>query len=202
MKPRDCEDQAPLSLILASASVYRKQLLSRLLDEFSVVPADVDESLGAGESAADATRRLSNEKSLAVSARYPNHYVLASDQLAWLRGKALGKPRSLEEAREQLEGASGQTLELYTAVILRQRCTRTRWVHVDRSLVTFRTFSGRELLSYLDKEKPLDCAGGLKLEGLGISLCKSIQTRDPTALIGLPLIATSTFLRRAELLTP
>lgn len=199
MKPKDNnnEDQTSSRLILASASVYRKQLLCRLIDQFSIAPANIDETVQRGESAADATRRLSNEKSQIISAQYPDQYVLASDQLACLRGVPVGKPSNFEEAKNQLEAASGQVLELYTAVILRRSRTRTRWVHLDRSLVKFRSFTEGELLSYLDREKPLDCACALKLEGLGISLCKSIQTRDPTALIGLPLIATSKLLRRA-----
>lgn len=157
--------------------------------------ADVDERPRPGEDVASLVRRLADDKADAVAARRPHAWILGSDQVAALDGTVLGKPGTVERARAQLTACSGRRVKFFTAVSLlgdAQRLTA-----LDVTTVRFRTLSRAEIDRYLVIEPALDCAGSFKCEGYGISLFDEIDTQDPTALIGLPLIATARLLRRA-----
>jgi len=192
----------PPELILASESIYRRELLARLGLRFSVISSKADETIGAEETAADAAPRLARAKANEVASRYPDALILAGDQLASFHGTPIGKPRDIDTARDLLVNLSGGRVSYYTAVTLYRPDTRRAVTHLDISHVTLRRLEESEIERYLIREHPLDCAGALKLEGLGISLCEGIETEDPTALIGLPLIATSRLLRRCGLHLP
>ncbi|MGH8225646.1 MAG: Maf family protein [Gammaproteobacteria bacterium] len=182
-------------LILASSSPYRRELLERLGIDFEVVSPAVDESLRAEETPAAATLRLARAKAQAVAARRPEALILASDQLASLDGEALGKPHDAETARRWLAQMSGRTVTYHTAVALLAPGESEAATHLDQSHAVLRRFDAGEIARYLEQTQPLDCAGALRLEGLGAALCERIETADPTALIGLPLIATARLLR-------
>lgn len=184
-------------LILASTSPYRHALLQRLRLPFDTQRPDVDEVRLEGESPRQLAERLAFEKARAVGQRFPDHWVIGSDQVAELDGHALGKPGSFERAADQLSAASGRQVAFHTAVcLLRQRdgrCLRA----CDHTSVQFRKLTSMEIERYLHAEQPYDCAGSFKSEGLGISLFEGIDARDPSALVGLPLIALSAALREA-----
>jgi septum formation protein len=188
------------SLILASTSVYRRELLERLRIPFEVISPKVDETPLAGESSLDLSLRLAYAKAAAVSKAHPNAWVIGSDQVADLGGAAIGKPGNFERAMAQLQLMRGQTVTFYTALCLMKGDIQTT-LHVPTE-VTFRKLSDDVLEAYLLAEEPYDCAGSAKSEGLGISLLEAIQSDDPTALIGLPLIALTTLLRDAGFAIP
>jgi septum formation protein len=192
--------QAHPDLILASASTYRKQLLSRLGLPFQVDPADVDERADDGEGPAELAQRLAAEKSKVVHRRHPQAIVIGSDQVAVCEGQVLGKPGSLAAARAQLTLSSGRYLEFYTAVSVRHH--NDVFSSIDVTRVRMRTLTADAIERYLKQEPALDCAGAVKSEGIGIVLTESIDTHDPTALIGLPLIALAEHLRRCGLTLP
>jgi septum formation protein len=183
------------TLVLGSTSRYRRALLARLGLPFVVAAPDVDETALASESPAETALRLAEAKARAVAARYPDSLVIGSDQVADCAGQPIGKPGSRERAVEQLQMLSGRTVTFHTAIALVDaasgRC-RTELVDVAS---TFRTLSAAEIAAYLDREEPYDCAGSVKSEGLGIVLFERIASDDPTALIGLPLIALARLLR-------
>ena len=183
-------------LILASTSQYRRQLLSRLRLTFDVVAPQVDESPLPGESPQALARRLAIAKAEAVCARAPDAWVIGSDQVAELDGRALGKPGSRDAAIAQLTAMSGAEVVFRTAISIGHG-TRGRHDDEDVTTVRFRALDVAEIARYVDAEQPFDCAGSFKSEGLGIALFDAIVTRDPTALIGLPLIATARLLRQA-----
>ncbi|MGH8272741.1 MAG: Maf family protein [Gammaproteobacteria bacterium] len=185
------------SLILASTSRYRRELLARLGITFETAAPHVNETLADGEAPADAALRLARAKARAVAEQRPEALVLASDQLADLDGTALGKPRDAAEARRRLAQMSGQTLTYCTAIALLAPGAERPETFLDESRVYLRAYDEEEISRYVAAANPLDCAGGLKLEGLGAALCERIETADPTALIGLPLIATARLLRAA-----
>lgn len=187
-------------LILASGSRYRAGLLSRLLLSFEARPSDVDETPQPGESPARLTQRLAVAKAAALAASCPDAWILGSDQSAAARGQILGKPGTLERARAQLRLLSGQTVEFLTAVALLRGDTCLQ--ALDVTTVKCRELSDAEIDRYLAAEPALDCAGSFKCEGLGISLFEEIQSRDPTGLVGLPLIATARLLRQAGFALP
>ena len=187
-------------LILASTSAYRKELLERLRIPFEVVSPKVDETPLTGESTLELALRLANAKAAAVSKEHPNAWVIGSDQVADLCGAAIGKPGNFERALAQLQLMRGQTVTFHTALCLMKGATQTT-LNIPTE-VTFRKLSDDVLESYLLAEEPYDCAGSAKSEGLGISLLESIQSDDPTALIGLPLIALTGLLREAGFLIP
>ncbi len=189
-------------LILASSSPYRRELLERLDLDFEVLPPEVDENLHAGETPAEAALRLARAKARAVADRRPGALVLASDQLASFDGQALGKPRDAAMARRWLMQMSGRTVTYHTAIALLAPGASDAATHLDHSRVGLREFKDEEIARYLDRATPLDCAGALRLEGLGATLCERIETEDPTALIGLPLIATARLLRAAGCALP
>jgi len=188
------------SLILASTSRYRRELLSRLGLPFAVEAPNVDESAHPGERPAALALRLAGEKAHAVAHRHPQALVIGSDQAATLDGAiAIGKPGSHERAREQLRAASGRTMEFHTALCLTREADGFDERASVGTRVRFRRLDGAEIERYLQLEQPWDCAGAARVEGLGIALLEAVEGDDPTALIGLPLIALTGMLRRAGL---
>jgi len=183
-------------LILASTSRYRAALLSRLGIPFVTESPGVDEQAQDGEPPRARAIRLARSKAQAVAARHPEAWVLGSDQLAVRGTEVLGKPGDPACCEEQLLSSSGQPVVFLTAACLLRASDGRCLDHVDTTLVQFRTLSRAEVRRYVEIEQPLDCAGGFKCEGLGIALFESIDSRDPTALIGLPLIWVAEALRR------
>lgn len=184
------------TLVLASTSRYRRELLARLGLPFDVARPDVDETPLAGESPAATAGRLAEAKARVVAAKHPGAWVIGSDQVADLDGVALGKAGGREPALAQLEACSGRRVVFQTALCL-LRHGEPAHAALDRTEVVFRTLGRDEILRYLDAEQPYDCAGSFKCEGLGITLFDAIHSQDPTALVGLPLIALSQVLREA-----
>ena len=184
-------------LILASTSRYRRELLNRLHLPFDVQPPEVDETALDGETPRELAERLALEKARAVAARFPEAVVIGSDQVADLAGEALGKPGDHARATAQLRRMRGQTLVFQTAVAI--VCEATGFVQRDLApvRVVFRELSDAAIEQYLQAEQPYDCAGSAKSEGLGIALLSAIDSDDPTALVGLPLIRTCRMLRAA-----
>ena len=186
-------------LILASTSRYRSELLGRLQLPFECIAPVVDEAARPGESPLALCRRLALAKARAVADRYPDALVIGSDQVAARAGVILGKPGSRAGAREQLMAASGTRLVFHTGVaVLRQR-PAYQGLACDRTEVHFDRLDPERIDHYLDREPALDCAGSFKVEGLGISLIECVRSKDPTGLIGLPLIALVKLLREAGL---
>jgi len=185
------------TVILASTSRYRRELLTRLQLPFEVHAPDVDETPLPGEAPGALAQRLALEKARAVAARFPEAVVIGSDQVADLGGEPLGKPGDHERAVAQLRRMRGQTLVFQTAVAV--VCQATGFVERDLASVrvVFRDLSDDAIEHYLRAEQPYDCAGSAKSEGLGIALLDAIDSDDPTALIGLPLIRTCRMLRAA-----
>ena len=190
-----------MRLVLASTSPYRRELLARLGIEFDAVAPGVDESPLSGEKPEELVTCLAISKAEAAGNDNPDAIVVGSDQLADLEGQPLGKPGTVAAAISQLRAMTGHEIVYSTAVAV-HRTGHECLVHVDTSRVRLRELEPGEIERYVEAEQPLDCAGALKLEGLGISLCESIQTRDPTALIGLPLIATARLLRTHGIAIP
>ncbi len=193
----------PRQLILGSTSRYRRELLERLRIRFDVVGPDVDETPFPQEAPGALAERLALAKAKAVAARFPEAVVIGSDQVADLNGQSLGKPISHERAVAQLRQMRGQTVVFQTAVAVVCLATGFEQNKLACVRVKFRDLTFDEIENYLQFEKPYDCAGSAKSEGLGIALLDSIDSDDPTALIGLPLIRTCQMLRAAgiELLT-
>ncbi len=187
------------TLILGSTSAYRRELLQRLRLPFEVVAPDVDETPQTGERPPELARRLALAKAHAVAQRHPSALVIGSDQVADLGGKPLGKPGTHERAVEQLRRMRGRTVIFQTAVAV--VCLDTGFEQLDLApvRVRFRELSDAEIETYLRAETPYDCAGSAKSEGLGIALLESIESDDPTTLVGLPLIRTARMLRAAGL---
>lgn len=186
-------------LILASTSRYRRDLLDRLRLDFDVQAPLVDETPAPGESPAALAERLALAKARAVAARHPQAVTLGSDQVADFEGRPIGKPGAHEVAVEQLRTMSGRAVVFHTALaVLRPAVGFERVLRVPVT-VRFRALADTEIEHYLRTEQPYDCAGSAKSEGLGIALLDAIESDDPTALIGLPLIATARLLREAGL---
>ncbi|SCK60887.1 septum formation protein [Variovorax sp. HW608] len=184
-------------VILASTSRYRRELMLRLRLPFEVHAPDVDETPQEGEAPRALAERLALEKARAVARRFPDAVVIGSDQVADLAGEALGKPGDHARATAQLRRMRGQTLIFQTAVAV--VCQATEFAQADLApvRVVFRDLSDAAIEHYLLAEQPYDCAGSAKSEGLGIALLDAIDSDDPTALVGLPLIRTARMLRAA-----
>lgn len=193
---------ASFALVLASTSRYRRELLARLALPFETAAPDVDETLRAGEAPRELALRLALEKAQAVAARKPQAIVIGSDQVADLHGQPLGKPGTHERAAAQLARMSGQTVLFHTAVAVVQASRGFAQSSLATVTVRFRTLDAATIERYLLAEQPYDCAGSAKSEGLGIALLQAIESDDPTALIGLPLIRTAQLLRAAGLTLP
>ena len=186
-------------LILASTSPYRRELLTRLRLPFQVVSPDVDETAVAGEVPAALARRLALAKARAVARRHPSAVVIGSDQVADLDGGAIGKPGSHDRAVSQLRSMRGRMVVFHTAVSVVCHATEFEQTDLATVRVQFRDLTDADIERYLQLEQPYDCAGSAKCEALGIALLEVIESDDPTALIGLPLIRTCRLLRVAGL---
>ena len=190
------------ALVLASTSRYRRELLERLGLPFDVARPEVDETALPGESPRGLAVRLAQAKAQAVACqRSDGAWALGSDQVADVEGQSLGKPGGRSAAIEQLRAMSGRVVRFHTALCLAHADGR---LHADCDLteVRMRQLSDAEIARYVDAEQPFDCAGSFKSEGLGITLFERIDNRDPTALVGLPLIATCRLLRAAGFALP
>ena len=187
-------------LVLASTSPYRRELLERLRLPFDVARPEVDETPLAGEHPAALARRLAGAKAAAVAGAV-DAWVIGSDQVACLDGKPLGKPGTVEAATAQLARMSGRPVEFLTGVCVAHRSGHA-YQALDTTTVRFRALDTGTIARYVEAERPLDCAGSFKSEGLGIALFEAIETTDPTALVGLPLIATARLLRQAGFTLP
>ncbi len=185
------------AVVLGSTSVYRRELMARLRIPFDVAAPEVDETPLANESPEALALRLALAKARAVAARHPQAAVIGSDQVADLDGEPLGKPGTHERAVRQLQRMRGRTVIFQTAVAV--VCADSGFEQLDLApvRVRFRDLSDAEIEAYLRAETPYDCAGSAKSEGLGIALLESIDSDDPTALVGLPLIRTCRMLRAA-----
>ena len=190
---------APRQLILASTSVYRRELLQRLHLPFSVVASSVDETPLPNETPPHIACRLALAKAQAVAAQHPQAIVIGSDQVADLNGQALGKPGTHARAVTQLQAMRGQTVVFQTAVSVVCQASGFAQTELAQVRVVFRQVSDAQIEAYLRAEQPYDCAGSAKSEGLGIALLERIDNDDPTALIGLPLIRTCHLLQAAGL---
>lgn len=193
------EEQGQRPLLLASGSAYRRKLLARLEIPFTSVSPDVDESPLPQEAPQALAERLALAKAQHVAQQYSQGVIIGSDQVANLNGTALGKPGNHDRAVSQLKQMSGQTVTFHTAVAV--VCLETGFCAQDIAnvRVRFRQLEEKAIKRYLRKEKPYDCAGSAKSEGLGIALLETIDSDDPTALIGLPLMRTARMLRAAGL---
>lgn len=185
------------TLILASTSRYRRELLERLRLPFDVHAPDVDETPQPGEPPAALAKRLALAKAQAVASRFPEAVVIGSDQVADLDGEPLGKPGTHEHAVAQLRAMRGRTVVFQTAVAVLRAATGYAGAALAPVTVRFRALGDAEIEYYLRSEQPYDCAGSAKAEALGIALLEAIDSDDPTALIGLPLIRTCALLRAA-----
>ena len=189
-------------LVLASTSRYRKELLGRLRLSFEVASPDVDETPLAGETPLALANRLAVAKAHDVASRQAgNVWALGSDQVADLDGLPLGKPGGRHAAIAQLRAMSGRVVRFHTAICLAHADGRA-FAECDLTKVQVRTLDDAEIERYVDAEQPYDCAGSFKSEGLGITLFDAIDNRDPSALVGLPLVATCRLLRQAGFVLP
>ena len=181
-------------IVLASTSPYRRQLLERLGLAFDVVRPDVDEASAPGEPPDALARRLAEAKGRAVVSDHPDALIIGSDQVADLDGEQLHKPGTRANAIRQLTAASGRRVRFITAVCVIDAATGAAQGRSVETVVTFRRLDPASIERYVDREQPFDCAGSAKAEGLGIALIERIDTPDPTALIGLPLITVTELL--------
>ena len=186
-------------LILASTSRYRRELLERLRLPFRALSPETDESALPGEAPSALAERLALAKARALSSRFPEAIVIGADQVADVDGMAIGKPGDHARAVEQLRAMSGRTIVFQTALAIVRAATGFAEVRRVPVPVRFRTLADAEIEFYLRTEQPYDCAGSAKCETLGIALLEAIESDDPTALIGLPLITTCALLRAAGL---
>ncbi|MBV8157228.1 MAG: septum formation inhibitor Maf [Dyella sp.] len=190
------------TLVLGSTSRYRAELLRRLYPSFEQRAPGTDESPMRGETPRDRALRLAIAKARAAAEGLDDALVIGSDQVAELEGLVLDKPGSVERARAQLTASSGREVHFHTALCLHDTRSGQDRVHVDHTRVHFRSLDADEIARYVEQEQPLDCAGSFKCEGLGISLFERIDNEDPSALIGLPLIALARLLREAGIALP
>jgi len=181
-------------LVLASASRYRRELLARLGLQFECASANVDEAPLPGEGSAGTATRLAALKARAVAPRFADALIIGSDQVASCNGVRLGKPGDHATALRQLSGLSGRQADFDTAVCVLDTANDAIRSRSVPCRVTFRELTRAQIEAYLRREQPYDCAGSAKSEGLGIALIARIETRDPTSLVGLPLIALTDLL--------
>jgi len=189
-------------LILASSSVYRRELLARLQFTFESIAPELGESPRSGESPEQTALRLAQEKAEVIAKNQPEAIIIGSDQVATLDGLQIGKPGDHEAALAQLQLMRGREVTFHTALCVldnRQHAAVPVQIQDVCTMVKFRNLSDAELDAYLRIEQPYDCAGSAKNEGLGIAIIESIKSDDPTALTGLPLIALTSMLRNAGL---
>ena len=191
-----------MKLVLASTSAYRRELLQRFGLPFEVARPDIDESPLPGEHPRSTAERLAIEKARAVAGNFTDALIIGSDQVAAMGDIRFGKPGTVERAVAQLKQMSGQTVVFHTALALLNTQTGDAQIDVVPTEVRFRTLSDDEIVRYVQKERPLDCAGSAKSEGLGITLLDALSGDDPNALVGLPLIALARMLRHEGVALP
>ena len=189
-------------IILGSTSRYRRELLQRLRLPFTAATPLIDETPLPEETPTVLAQRLALAKARAVAAVYPHAIVIGSDQVCDLQGRSLGKPGTHEKAVAQLQAMRGETVLFHTAVAVVCQQTSFEECALSTVRVQFRNLSDAEIERYLHADQPYDCAGSAKSESLGITLLDAIHSDDPTALIGLPLIATARLLRAAGVQLP
>ena len=177
-----------LPLLLASSSVYRRELLSRLHLPFICSSPDIDENHRQGETAIELVKRLSLEKARALADNHPNHLIIGSDQVAVLDGRIIGKPHTHDKAHQQLMTASGASVSFLTGLTLLNSQTGRHQTDCIPFTVHMRTLRAEQVERYLLAEQPYDCAGSFKAEGLGVTLFQRTEGDDATSLVGLPLI--------------
>lgn len=187
------------ALVLASTSRYRAGLLERLRIPFSTEAPGIDEQPQGGEAPDALATRLARDKAAAVARRHPNAWVLGSDQVAVRDGALLGKPLDAPRCEALLLASSGRQVRFLTAACLMRQVDGRLLQHLDETTVHFRQLDPERVRHYVSRERPLDCAGGFKSEGLGIALFDRIDSQDPTALVGLPLIWVAQALREVGL---
>jgi len=188
-----------IPIVLASTSIYRKQLLQKLKINFICAAPNIDETPQANEPAKQLALRLAKEKALAIQQQYPQHIIIASDQVASFADQILGKPGDHKQTVQQLKQQSGQAVNFFTSVCVLNSATNKQHIDIDVCTVYFKQLSEQQILNYVAFEKPYDCAGGFKSEGLGISLFEKIEGDDPNALIGLPLIKLISLLHKFDI---
>ncbi|MCM6969263.1 Maf family protein [Enterobacter hormaechei] len=186
------------NLVLASTSPYRRMLLEKLGIPFECAAPEVDETPQPGESPRHLVTRLAKEKAQSLAVRYPAHLIIGSDQVCVLDGEITGKPHTEENACQQLLRARGGIVTFYTGLALYNSASGHLQTECDPFDVHFRHLSEQEIMDYVRRERPLNCAGSFKSEGLGIALFDKLDGRDPNTLVGLPLIALCQMLRREE----
>ncbi len=189
-------------LVLASSSIYRRQLLERLQLPFTCASPNIDERPLADETPQMLVQRLALAKARALSNQFLQHLIIGSDQVAVLDGKIIGKPNSEAKAIAQLQAASGRSLVFYTGLCLLDSASGNYQLDAISFTVNFRKLSDEQIKRYIAQEMPLDCAGSFKAEGLGISLFRSTDGEDATSLIGLPLIRLCDMLNQAGVQVP
>ena len=189
-------------VLLATSSRYRKELLERILDNFSMSSPDIDESRRPGEDPRDMVTRLAREKAEVFAGEHKGLIIIGADQVAVLGNEILGKPGDRQQAIRQLMNSSGKSVNFLTAVCVLDIMSHNRYEHTDTTTVKFRQFDRRLAEAYVQKDEPYDCAGSFKAEGAGVVLMQSIVSEDPTALLGLPLIWLSARLRELGVITP
>ncbi|MDR3426814.1 MULTISPECIES: Maf family nucleotide pyrophosphatase [Silvimonas] len=184
-------------LVLASTSVYRRELLARLGVPFETAAPHVDETPLRAETAAQTSLRLAIAKAQALGTQFADALLIGSDQVALLDGEQLGKPGNHERAVAQLSLMRGRTVEFHTALALHDTRTGQTRTATDITRVTLRNYNDAQIEHYLRRDQPYDCAGSAKVESLGIAMIAAVESTDPTALIGLPLIALCSLLQEA-----
>ena len=190
------------AIVLASSSPYRRGLLDRFLDEYEAISPDIDESNELELDPEALAIHLARKKAETVAINARDALIIGADQLAVLDDQVLGKPGDHPRAVEQLLAASGKSVRFLTAVCILDPVGRTRYEHIDTTTVRFRDFDRRLAESYLRHDQPYDCAGSFKIEGAGFVLFEAVNTDDPTALIGLPMIWVSDVLLKLNYLIP
>ncbi|HBL8859103.1 TPA: septum formation inhibitor Maf [Enterobacter hormaechei] len=186
------------NLVLASTSPYRRMLLEKLGIPFECAAPEVDETPQPGESPRHLVTRLAKEKAQSLAVRYPAHLIIGSDQVCVLGGEITGKPHTEENACQQLLRARGSIVTFYTGLALYNSASGHLQTECEPFDVHFRHLSEEEIMDYVRRERPLNCAGSFKSEELGIALFDKLDGRDPNTLVGLPLIALCQMLRREE----
>lgn len=191
-----------IPVVLASSSPYRRDLLERLRIDFETASPDLDERALPGETPQALVQRLARGKASALATRFPHHLIIGSDQVAVCDGEVLTKPGTPERARAQLQRQSGQDVDFLTSLCVLNSASGRQHTDVALTRVRFRPLGDDEIARYIARENPIDCAGSFKCESLGISLFAAIDSDDPTALIGLPLIRLCGMLRTEGIKIP
>lgn len=189
--------QAQAPIVLASSSVYRRRQLESLQLYYDCCSPDIDETALSHETAEQCAVRLAEAKARAVAARHPEQWIIAADQTLGLDHAILSKPGTMDAAIQQLTDLSGRDVVFYSALCLHHAQFNKTWVQCVPTTVRYRKLTPRQIRAYLHKEPAIDCAGSFKSEGLGIALLEKVHSDDPSALIGLPMIALTSLLAQA-----